>query len=87
MLLFMAAEKLRVLKDVVRVFLAWMSVRKDVRALNLNALQIEEAETNSAAAEKFAHDEKLIVALGAETLRQQLDKYIWKTVEMFCSTP
>lgn len=57
MLLFMAAdaEKLRVLKEVVRDFLAWRSVNDEARHLNLDALQMEDAKGNlKSAAENFA---------------------------------
>lgn len=48
MLLFMAAdaEKLHVLKDVVRDYLAWQSVNNESRHLNLDSLQKEDAENN-----------------------------------------
>jgi len=57
MLLFMAAdaEKLRVLKDIVRDYLAWTAVNKDKLNLNLDALQQEDAESNlKLAKENFA---------------------------------
>lgn len=57
MLLFMAAdlEKLGVLKDVVRNFLAWQAVNKDARHLNLDSLQQEDAKSNlKLATENFA---------------------------------
>ena len=57
MLLFMAtdAEKLRVLKEVVRDFLAWRSVNDEARHLNLDTLQKDDAESNlKSATETFA---------------------------------
>ena len=57
MLVFMAAEfeKLRVLKDNVRNFLAWRSVNAEARHLNLDSLQLEDAKNNlKLAAENFA---------------------------------
>ena len=56
-LLFMAAdaEKLRVLKDTVRDFLAWSAVIKEELTLNLDALQREDALSNlKSATEDFA---------------------------------
>ena len=52
MLLFMAAdsEKLRVLKDAVRDYLAWDAVLKEAKHLNLDALQIDDAKGNFKAA-------------------------------------
>lgn len=57
MLLFMAAdsEKLRILKDAVRDFLAWEAINNEARHLNLDSLQIEDAENNlKSATDKFA---------------------------------
>lgn len=127
MLVFMSAdeEKLRVLKDVVRDFLAWSEVLKEMRTYNLDILQKEDAENNlktakenfsmklsqayckifvpekaedgnlnrplhileidcikenniSAASEKIIHDEVLLLSLGAITLKNSLDKFIWR---------
>lgn len=54
MLLFMAAdaEKLIVLKDVVRDFLAWKAVIDESQHLNLDTLQLKDAKNNLDAAEK-----------------------------------
>ena len=48
MLLFIAAdaEKLRILKNHVRDFLAWQAVLDDVRHLNLDVLQLDDARGN-----------------------------------------
>ena len=57
MLLFMSAdaEKLGVLKDAVRNFLAWQSVNEEARHLNLDSLQLEDAKSNlKLATENFA---------------------------------
>ena len=54
MLLFMAAEaeKLRVLKDIVRDFMAWREVSASTRSLNLDSLQIDDAKSNLKLAEE-----------------------------------
>ena len=57
MLVFMAAdsEKMRVLKNAVRDFLAWDAVLKEAKHLNLDTLQIEDARGNlKSAAENFS---------------------------------
>lgn len=57
MLLFMAtdSEKLRILQDAVRDFLAWEAINNEARHLNLDSLQIEDAKNNlKTATDKFA---------------------------------
>lgn len=53
MLLFMAAdyEKLKILKEIVRDYLAWKFVKENSRSLNLDSLQLEDAENNLKRAE------------------------------------
>ena len=127
MLLFLAAEaeKLAVLKGVVREFKAWSEVLIEARNLGLNLVQIDDAKSNletatnnfaqkisqaysqllapdtyesadlnlpprvetiycttedniSAASAKFENDAMLLNALGAENLKNLLDKFIWR---------
>ena len=53
MLLFMAAdyEKLKILKEIVRDYLAWKFVNENSRSLNLDSLQLEDAKNNLKMAE------------------------------------
>lgn len=88
-LVFMAAEnkKLQTLKEIVREFMAWREVLEENKKLNLDVLQMEDAESNLKSAEetfvmKLSQAYSQIFAPKSDTNLQNLD---WQVEEINCT--
>lgn len=88
-LLFMAAEnkKLQTLKEIVREYMAWREVLEENKKLNLDVLQMEDAESNLKSAEenfvmKLSQAYSQIFAPKSDTNLQNLD---WQVEEINCT--